>query len=313
MSSSHRYTREIYFCEILAWTYDPEPYGPGPLKLKEFLKSNMLLEQCAFQIWGSNWGYSGFLPSTHAETQTKCVHDLHTLCGVSRVFIITLRLQYIRTWRITVILIPGKPKSLHSELHARIKMPQVLDLPCISVVVAVSTTCSYVTCMWLSHIYHLHISYSTGCHMYIMWLGTVHKHLFGGSLIQKRGPLKVLTLVGGLEKSLQIFQGKIEFTWFSMGLIRNFRGKMGILKIFEVWKGGPKMFPMIFHLHQVPPPQVFVNSPLSHIILYRYHIYTAWVSHVYHVGIIIIHIYITHLSILCVFKCWHHISNLGLC
>ena len=59
--------------------------------------------------------------------------DLRALCGVSRMFISTLRLQYIRTWRITVILIKAKTQIPLLEPSARIKMTQVLDLWSISV------------------------------------------------------------------------------------------------------------------------------------------------------------------------------------
>ena len=80
------------------------------------------------QSWSSNWGYSGFCqPHTQKQTQTKCVHNLHALCGVSHMFILTLRPQYIRTWLITVILIfRKKPEYPQLEPHAAIKMAQVL-------------------------------------------------------------------------------------------------------------------------------------------------------------------------------------------
>ena len=47
-------------------------------------------------------------PHTRKQMQTKCVHDLCVLLGVSRVSIFMLRPQYIRTWQITFILIVGK-------------------------------------------------------------------------------------------------------------------------------------------------------------------------------------------------------------
>ena len=47
-------------------------------------------------------------PHTQKQMQTKCVHDLRVPCSISRLFTFTLRPQYIRTWRITVILIAEK-------------------------------------------------------------------------------------------------------------------------------------------------------------------------------------------------------------
>ena len=36
-------------------------------------------------------GVFRFLPTTHAKTQNKCIHDLRVLCSVLHVFIFTLR------------------------------------------------------------------------------------------------------------------------------------------------------------------------------------------------------------------------------
>ena len=44
------------------------------------------------------------------KCKAKCVHDLCTPCGVSHMFIFTLRSQFIQTWWITVILMIGKPQ-----------------------------------------------------------------------------------------------------------------------------------------------------------------------------------------------------------
>ena len=60
------------------------------------------------QPWSSNWGYLGFCRPHVEKTQTKCIYDLYTRCGVSRMFIFKLRPQYICTWWITVILITVK-------------------------------------------------------------------------------------------------------------------------------------------------------------------------------------------------------------
>ena len=63
------------------------------------------------QTWGYTWGYSSFCrPHMRKQTQTKRVHDLHVPCGISCVFIFTLRPQYIRTWQTTVILITRKTR-----------------------------------------------------------------------------------------------------------------------------------------------------------------------------------------------------------
>ena len=43
------------------------------------------------------------------QTQTKYVYNLCTLCGILSMIIFMLKLQYIDSWRITVILIMGKP------------------------------------------------------------------------------------------------------------------------------------------------------------------------------------------------------------
>ena len=64
------------------------------------------------------------------------------------------------------------------------------------------------------------------------------------------------------------FLVKIEFTYFSMGLIHNFHAKKGPLFFFFFFffglKGGPEKFSRIFvlFLHQASPLQVFVNGPL---------------------------------------------------
>ena len=42
--------------------------------------------------------------------ETKSIHDLRALCGISHVFVFTLRSQDIRTLQITVILITGKTR-----------------------------------------------------------------------------------------------------------------------------------------------------------------------------------------------------------
>ena len=71
----------------------------------------------------------------------------------------------------------------------------------------------------------------------------------------KRGPLKLLTLVrGGPEKITTNFPVKIiEFTYFSMGLTRNFHGKKGALIFFCGLKGvGSEKCSRYFFLHQPP-------------------------------------------------------------
>ena len=48
----------------------------------------------ASSAMGSNWEYSGFCrPHTRKQMQTKCVHNLRMLWGISRVFIFKLRTQ----------------------------------------------------------------------------------------------------------------------------------------------------------------------------------------------------------------------------
>ena len=65
--------------------------------------------QWRHQPWSSNWRYLSYCwPQMQKQTQTKCVHDLDAVCGLSRMFIFRLRPHYIPTWRITVILIAGK-------------------------------------------------------------------------------------------------------------------------------------------------------------------------------------------------------------
>ena len=79
------------------------------------------------QPWRSNWGYLGFCwPHTRKHMQTKCAHDLCTLCGVSHMFIFMLRPQYICTWQITV---KKNPKYPQLEPHTGIRMVQVLGAP----------------------------------------------------------------------------------------------------------------------------------------------------------------------------------------
>ena len=57
--------------------------------------------------------YSCFCqPHTQKQTQTKCVHNLCTPYSVSCVFIFTLRVQHILTYRITVIVIARKTRIL---------------------------------------------------------------------------------------------------------------------------------------------------------------------------------------------------------
>ena len=72
----------------------------------------------------------------------------------------------------------------------------------------------------------------------------------------KEGPIFFLTTK---------FLAKIEFTYFSMGLIHNFHAKKGPFIFFEVWKGAPKNFLDIFvlFLHQASSSQVFVNGPFN--------------------------------------------------
>ena len=57
-------------------------------------------------------GVFGVLPITHTQKQmqTKCIQNLRAPCGISCMFIFTLRPQYIRTWRIMIILIVGKTR-----------------------------------------------------------------------------------------------------------------------------------------------------------------------------------------------------------
>ena len=65
----------------------------------------MVLALSAMELW---LGDSGFCRPT-TKKQTKCIHNL---CGVSRVFIFTLRLQYVHTWWIMVILIARRIRVL---------------------------------------------------------------------------------------------------------------------------------------------------------------------------------------------------------
>ena len=62
-------------------------------------------------------GDSGFCrPHRLKWTQTKCVHDLCTPCGISCIFVLMLSPQYIGTRQITVILIAGKPRIPHVSI-----------------------------------------------------------------------------------------------------------------------------------------------------------------------------------------------------
>ena len=61
--------------------------------------------------------------------QTKCVHDVNGPCGISCLFIFTLRLQDIHTWRITVILMVRKTRTPQLDPHTGIKIAQVLRSP----------------------------------------------------------------------------------------------------------------------------------------------------------------------------------------
>ena len=77
------------------------------------------MQRCC-QPWGSNLGYSGFC-RPHMWKQTKCIQDPRAPCGVSRMFIFTLRPQCIRTWQITVILNAGKPRAPFRDKNGRFK------------------------------------------------------------------------------------------------------------------------------------------------------------------------------------------------
>ena len=73
-------------------------------------KNPILLRVMASSAMGLKLGVFGSLPTTHTrkQTQTKCVHNYCTPCGVLRMFIFTLGPQYIRTRWIMNILIVGK-------------------------------------------------------------------------------------------------------------------------------------------------------------------------------------------------------------
>ena len=58
--------------------------------------------------YGAPIGVFGLLLAAQAET--KCVHNICAPSGVSHVLIFTLKLQYIHSWWIVVILIGEKPK-----------------------------------------------------------------------------------------------------------------------------------------------------------------------------------------------------------
>ena len=76
----------------------------------------------------------------------------------------------------------------------------------------------------------------------------------------KRGPLKFLTLVrGGGLKKIYKFSSK-NWVCFSIGLTRNFHGKKGVLKYFEVWRGALKKFCNQFFLHLLPLTNVCERS-----------------------------------------------------
>ena len=77
------------------------------------------------RAWSSNLGYSDLcLPHMRKLKQTQCVHDLCVPCSISDVFIFTLRLQYIHTWRIMFILLAGETQIPPIGAHAGIKMAQ---------------------------------------------------------------------------------------------------------------------------------------------------------------------------------------------
>ena len=60
--------------------------------------------------WSSNWLYSGFCqPHMQKKMQRKCVYNLCVPCDITCMFLFMLRLQYIRSWWIMVILIAEKP------------------------------------------------------------------------------------------------------------------------------------------------------------------------------------------------------------
>ena len=90
---------------------------------------------CRHQPWGSNWGFGGFLPTTHQTNTNKMrPQSLHTV-GVSRMFIFTLKLQYILTWWIRVILTAVKTQIPPIWAPCRDKKwHRFWDLSCISVV-----------------------------------------------------------------------------------------------------------------------------------------------------------------------------------
>ena len=86
--------------------------------------------QCnmASSAMGSNWGSSGFLPTTHKkQTQIKRIHDLRTPCGVFMHDY--LHAQTTVDVQTTVILITRNPEDSQFEPHAGIKLAQVLGSP----------------------------------------------------------------------------------------------------------------------------------------------------------------------------------------
>ena len=68
------------------------------------------------------FGVFGFLPTRHAEKQTKCVHDLHVPFVVLRMFTFTLGPQYMYTHLTNHSYFDrGKPLYPQLEPHAKKK------------------------------------------------------------------------------------------------------------------------------------------------------------------------------------------------
>ena len=97
------------FQKYPTWRSGRSAYGVRTASWKPSIPSRVM-ESSGMQLQlGAFW----FLLTTHAERKRKqkCAHGLSRgLCCVSSVFIVILRPHYMRTWRITVILIAEKPR-----------------------------------------------------------------------------------------------------------------------------------------------------------------------------------------------------------
>ena len=107
---------------------------------------------------------------------------------------------------------------------------------------------------------YMHKNKSTDVYKTFVLIRDHHKHLLGG-LMQKGALKNFEPLRGAWKKMTTNFPGTIEFIWFPMGLTNNFRVKRA--KIFEVWKGDPKNFAIIylffFWLHQAPNKYLWMS------------------------------------------------------